>query len=402
MIKTIYTFLLFLVVTYANAQIMWQFDKDSLITWYYQEGDEFNNEKLNTEYWSDWYGWARSISSNKEQQYYTSYKNHFLKDGKLILTAKREDITARYVDWMSDNDSIKNGNKFDGLNKRNFKYSAGMIQSKKTFQYGYFEIKFKTPKERGFWPAFWLYGGTPNEEIDWMELKSEKDDQIHVAIHCQDPADEKIRTLFGKKTWGSWVKFKGSLGDGFNIISGIWTPEGCKYYLNGECIGISNAKMPIAKNLVANIAVAHNKGPFHPGPNENFKDSVNFEIDHIRVWSRYPNLSKQKNTISVSASAQNNIKRTQLASKKKIHYGKKQQHKNEGFFITLMPQTDGKYQLSVLGKNIPKDATLIIKDNAGKMISETKLIYGSSSYDLSSGQNISIQAFEKEINYPIN
>jgi beta-glucanase (GH16 family) len=381
---------------------MWQFDKDSVTTWYYQEGDEFNNDKLNTEYWSDWYGWARSISSNKEQQYYTQFKNHFIKDGKLILTAKRQDINARYIDWMSDNDSVKNGNKFDGLNKRNFAYSAGMIQSKKSFQYGYFEIKFKTPKEKGFWPAFWLYGGTPNEEIDWMELKSEKDNEVHVAIHCQKRSDEYVKTLFGKKTWGSWVKFKGSLSENYNIISGIWTPEGCKYYLNGECIGISEAKMPIPKFLVANIAVAHDKGPFHPGPVKDFKDSVNFEIDHIRIWGRYKNFEKQKNVSPISASSKNEIKKTKLSSKKKIHYGKKNKHKNEGFFATLMPQTDGKYQLTVLGKNIPENTTLIIKDNSGKTVSETKLNYGLNTLDALPGQNISIKAFDKEVNYTIN
>lgn len=381
---------------------MWQFNKDSLITWYYQEGDEFNTSKLNANYWSDWYGWGRSIWGNKEQQYYTPYRNHFLKDGKLILTAKREDVNARLVDWMSDTDSIKNGNKFDGLNKRNFLYTGGMIQSKKTFQYGYFEIKFKTPKEGGFWPAFWLYGGTPNEEIDWMELKTEKDNQVHVAIHCQNPADEKIKTILGKKTWGSWVKFKGSLGDGFNIVSGIWTTEGCKYYLNGECIGISVAKMPIQKHLVANIAVANDNGPFNPGPNKNFKDSVNFEIDYIRVWNRNISSAQQKNPQSTSASAPIEVKQTTLKSKKRIHYGKKEQHKNEGFFVSVMPQSNGKYQITVMGKNIPEDGVLSIKDNSGKAVNEVKLTFGATSFDVLPGQNITVKAFGKEGNYLVN
>ncbi len=402
MIKINYTLLLFFLITFSNAQIMWQFDKDSLITWYYQEGDEFNGPTLNTEYWNDWYGWGRSIWGTKEQQYYTRYKNHFLKDGKLILTVKREEVNARLVDWKDDNDTIKIGNKFNGLNKRKFVFTGGMIQTKKTFQYGYFEIKFKIPKEGGFWPAFWLYGGTPNDEIDWMELKTEKDNQVHVAIHCQNPADEKIKTLFGKKTWGSWVKFKGSLSDGFNVISGVWTAEGCKYYLNGECIGISKVKMPVKKNLVANIAVPSDNGPFHPGPNKNFKDSANFEIDHIRVWNRYPNLAKQTDPKRIVASEKIEIKKTKLASKKKTHYGNKSAHKNEGFFMTVMPQTDGKYQLSVLGKNIPENAVLIIKDNTGKTINETKINYGLSVLDLSSGQNISVKAFGKEANYTIN
>src|SRR4051812_33179497 len=122
--------LLFSLLTFmSSAQIMWQIDKDSLRTWYYQEGDEFNGDSLNKNYWSDWYGWGRSITSNKEQQYYSKWKNHFLKDGILTLTAKRKDCTERFVDHMGDNDSIIADKKFYGLNKRDFTYTAGMIQS---------------------------------------------------------------------------------------------------------------------------------------------------------------------------------------------------------------------------------------------------------------------------------
>src|SRR6478735_11931187 len=93
-------FLLTLFTAASNAQIMWQMDKDSLITWNFQEGDEFNGDSLNKNYWGDWYGWGRSITSNKEQQYYSKWQNHFLKDGILTLTAKRKDVREKFVDHM--------------------------------------------------------------------------------------------------------------------------------------------------------------------------------------------------------------------------------------------------------------------------------------------------------------
>jgi beta-glucanase (GH16 family) len=389
---------------------MWQFDKDSLITWYYQEGDEFSSDKLNTDYWSDWYGWARSITSNKEQQYYTKFKNHFLKDGQLILTAKPEEINERYVDWMADNDSIINDGKFYGLNKRKFTYSAGMIQSKKDFLYGYFEIKFKIPKEKGFWPAFWLYGSTPNEEIDWMELKSEKPNKIHVGRHCQKREDNYIKIGLRKKVWGDWVKFEGSLTEGYNIISGIWTANSLKYYLNGECIAVTYVKMNNAKKLVANIAVSSDKGSFPPAPRKDLKDSVKFEIDYIRIWDRTNYKTKRMNPISYTTkepvTGVVDVKSSSLISRSKLHYGKKSIHENEGFFLSLMPQTGSKYQVSVLGKNIPGDAIGSLKDAAGNVIWEGKLTYGITTLDLLPYQGTNLKfyakAFGKEASYEVN
>jgi len=410
MTKLKYTFLLFIFITVCNAQIQWQFNKDSLITWYYQGGDEFSDDKLNTNYWSDWFGWGRSIASNKEQQYYTKYKNHFLKDGKLILTAKPQDINERYVDWMGDNDSIKDGKSFEGFNKRKFTYSAGMIQSHKDFQYGYFEIKFKIPKEKGFWPAFWLYGATPNEEIDWMELKTEKPDKIHVGRHCQKKADNYKKTLFGKKVWGDWVKFDGSLTEGYNVIAGEWTANYLKYYLNGECIAITYVDMKHPKKLVANIAVSSDGGAYSPGPRKDFKDTVNFEIDYIRVWDRNSSIAKRtvksSSIIKEPVVGTEEIASSSLISRSKMHYGNKTLHENEGFFVSLMPQSGSKYQFTVLGKNIPKDGTVILKDDSGKIISGSTLKYGITNFDLLPYQGsvlkLTIKAFGKEANYDIN
>ena len=391
----------------TNAQILWQFEKDSLITWHYQEGDEFNGGSVNKAIWSDWYGWARSIASNIEQQYYTNYKNHFVKDGKLILTAKPEIIHARYVDWMGDNDSIFDNKQFKGLNKRTFTYSAGMIQSRKDFLYGYFEIKFKIPKEKGFWPAFWLYGGTPNEEIDWMELKTEKYNKIHDGRHCQKKADNYVKTPLGKKVWGDWVKFEGSLNEGYNVISGIWTANSLKYYLNGECIAIAHTKMDVPKKLVANIAVSSNNGSFPPAPAKDFKDSVNFEIDYIRVWNRnnysVKRMDKRQYTAQEPVTGPVEIAESKLLSKTKMHYGKKSEHVNDGFFASWMPQMNGKYQLTVLGKDIPSDGIVTLTDEIGKVISKTKLKYGVTTYDLSAQQSVNlklrIQALGKESSY---
>jgi beta-glucanase (GH16 family) len=393
-----------LVCSSAVSQVMWQLDKDSVITWFYQEGDEFNGDSLNKKYWSDWYGWGRSIVSNKEQQYYSRWKNHFLRNGILSLTAKRENISARFVDHMNDNDSIISDHHFYGLNKRNFTYTAGMIQSLKDFQYGYYEIKFKIPEEGGFWPAFWLYGGRPNEEIDWMELKTEKPEQIHVGRHCQNRKDNYVKGFMRKKVvWGDWIKFKGSLNKGYNIVAGEWTPHYLKYYLNGECIAIAFTEMNVPKKLVANIAVASKNGSFHPGPREDFKDSVSFEIDYIRVWNRSEYAAKRvsgRQTKIESLTGPKEISHSELVSKSKVHYGGKSLHSNEGVFVSFMRESNSRYQFTVLGKEIPKDARYTLKDASGKIILSEKLDFGQSSFDLgkytSNEMSLEVQANGKK------
>src|SRR6267154_2386536 len=39
---------------------------------------------------------------------------------------------------------------------RGASYESGMIRSRRTFYYGYFETRVFLPDARGAWPAFWL------------------------------------------------------------------------------------------------------------------------------------------------------------------------------------------------------------------------------------------------------
>src|SRR5688500_252022 len=126
-----------------NAQVQWQFNKDTVITWYYSDGDEFNSGRLDTDKWKYSYNGSHSIASNKEQQYYSNGENHHLDKGVLSLFAKREAVTRRLIDYQEDQDSIIHQNRFIGRNKRDFSFTSGMLMSRKKYQHGYFEIKFK-------------------------------------------------------------------------------------------------------------------------------------------------------------------------------------------------------------------------------------------------------------------
>ncbi len=332
-----------------QAQTLWQINKDTVITYYYTYGDEFSGTELSKEQWSSWYGWARTITSNKEQQYYSDYKDHEVKNGCLYLTTEKKDFDARLVDWMGDNDSIKSGKgQFQGLNKRQWKYQAGLIHSKKTFLKGYFEIKFKAPADKGLWPAFWLYGGTPNEEIDIMELKGERQDQVHVDTHCQKC--DMVRNPIGlKRSFGGWIKINGKLNEGFNIVSGLWDDNEVRYYLNGKCIAISKVKFNKPKSVVANVAVADDNGPFHPGPGKDQTTFSPYIIDYIRVWTKD---QSQYNYMAVKNSDVNPLPQISEAKRHpKMLYAKKADHINDGIFVSLLNNEDGTMKLFCNGLN---------------------------------------------------
>ncbi len=385
----------------ARAQRLWQFNKDTIISWYYADGDEFEADTLDTQTWSYWYGWSRSIFSQKEQQYYTDGKNLELKNGYLNLFATHEDTTARMVDWLPDSDSMILDGRFYGLNKQLFHYTAGMIQSRKTYRYGYFEMRFRIPEEKGYWPAFWLYGGTPNEEIDWMELKTEKKNAIHVGRHSQKKEENKIRKVFRKRWWGDWVYFKGDLSKGYHVIAGEWTPEYVKYFLNGECIAYSKVPLHENKVLSANIAVPGKDGSFHPAPDSSIKRSGNFAIDYIRVWTSKQEAAKLFPE-TVFKEGNDTLAITKLKSKTTFLYGKRSDHKNEGFTLSLIPRGHGVYNLQALGKDIPANAHFSVSD--GYVNSSQALKYGSNLFSIRKGQQraiLTVECYGKKLSYAI-
>lgn len=376
-----------------TAQVKWQLNKDTVVAWHYADGDEFNTQTLNTNKWKYWYGWGRSIFSNREQAYYTDGLNHELKDGCLNLFAKRERLEKRTIDWLEDTASLYRGETNFGQNKRVFEYSSGMIQSHEKFKYGYFEIKFKMPEEKGYWPAFWLYGG---EEIDWMELKTEKKNAIHVGRHSPKPEENRMRNYIRKKTWGDWVYFKGNLSCEWNIVSGEWTPEYLKYYLNGECIAYSKLSLNTEKVLCANLAVPGNNGPFKPGPKPNIKRSGDFTIDYIRIWSNDPKTKNINTANTFENHGHSKIGKTKLKSKTRFLYGKKKIHANEGLTVTLLPLKNNQFELQVLGKKIPSTSHYSILDSDKAFIYTEGLKFGSSIIDLNTYTG---NSFELKINY---
>lgn len=132
--------------------------------------DDFNGSSLNENYWNYQIGNGELYGNpgwgNSEQQYYRK-ENVSLRDGNLVITAKREDYNG-------------------------YKYTSARIRTngKVAKTYGRVEAKIKLPKGQGLWPAFWLlpdsstYGSWPNSgEIDIMEAKGRLLYESSGALH---------------------------------------------------------------------------------------------------------------------------------------------------------------------------------------------------------------------------
>lgn len=119
-------------------------------------------------------------------------------------------LTINNVDtWADTNEISFTGNSIKlGCNKKTNNnvsldgnivsrgYSCGIISSKLTFNYGYYEIRCKIPRIAELWPTFWMYGRC-NQEIDVFEFNQEfsfirsKPQMFHDALSGCDPFRSK-------------------------------------------------------------------------------------------------------------------------------------------------------------------------------------------------------------------
>ncbi len=244
-------------------------------------GDEFNGQQLNQDLWYGYYPWGGLSMKAKT---YTDPTMCHQKSGVLELKVDTTSQWRAFPNWMLDTAEIRKNNIIlkDGNLEINRLTSA--LWSKTPFKYGFFECKCMLPKGQGLWPAFWLYGGQPNEEIDIMEAKGERRKSYHVDIHCPDRCDRIKKWGVLDRPFGRWINTKQNITDEWVTFSGLWTPEGIRFYYNGTLMASHQVQFKTEMNLIANFSMAMDKGPFSPGPNKKTKFPSTYSIDYIRAW----------------------------------------------------------------------------------------------------------------------
>lgn len=207
-------------------------------------------------------GWG-----NNELEYYTDKGNAEVRDGKLIITAKKEDRDGRSYT------------------------SARMVtKNKGDFLYGRFEIKAKLPAGRGTWPAIWMlptdnaYGGWPKSgEIDIMEHVGYDLNTVHITVHTE-AFNHSIGTQKGKS------KSIETATTAFHVYRVDWTPETMTGYIDDALVFTfantkqGSAEWPFDKrfHLLLNIAVGGNWGGTKGVDDSAFPAAM--EVDYVRVY----------------------------------------------------------------------------------------------------------------------
>jgi len=259
--------------------------------WVYVDGDEFNGTTLDmTKLWRHLDD--NCLIKNHELQFYTDSGNFaFGQDAYahyLRIITKRETVSGKAIPYEDSLDMLKPYEPpyvFPYYNYRTFDYTSGAIVTRQPYKYGYFEIRFKAPAQKGLWPAFWLRGN-PDEEIDIMELKGEKMNQLHWA--CHGPGRSAAVCGFWRdQICGGWLSFQNFnfSNPDYNKVSCFWLPNFIMWVVNGigQKYVIHDYVGPM--RVIANTAVASDYSPFLPGADQTTQLPAYFDIDYIRIWA---------------------------------------------------------------------------------------------------------------------
>ena len=187
--------------------------------------DQFNQPKLDTTRWFTRfiYDGGTMDHFNEEQQRYGENGNHVQAGGILDLIAK--------------------GPNADGL------YSSGMIRSRQTFRYGYFEARIKMPPGRGMFPAFWLNSDYDESgylswppEIDILEFApngvNEFPNMVHSNVALSSPNTQGGQWLYRDSNFNAQYKFYRAPVDmtrNWHVYGMLWdTDDTVTMFLDGR------------------------------------------------------------------------------------------------------------------------------------------------------------------------
>ena len=126
--------------------------------------DEFK-EKLNTEVWRLGQEWGQFHPAHLHQYYDVEGKLVYITDEGLSLDLKNEPNVFKKINlekWQQ--------NEWNLPDEFTIPVGVGLVATKNSWQYGWFESWIKLPKGESYWNAFWLSGvnGWP-PEIDIFE-----------------------------------------------------------------------------------------------------------------------------------------------------------------------------------------------------------------------------------------
>ena len=221
--------------------------------------DEFDGQKLDDKKWADHYYHGRT-HGNGEQEYYAP-DGYELSGGLLRLIARPVPQTGR--------------DKTQGK-----PYTSGMIEGSGKFaqRYGWFEIRCRVPRGKGYWPAFWLLPATRRwpPEIDVFEILGHEPSTVYFTTHWRD--GQRRRQHDGHRWEGP------DFSADFHTFAIDWEPGLIVWYVDGVERARTGKGVPDEPMyMTANLAVGGD-WPGNPDAATHFPGYM--DIDYIRVYQR--------------------------------------------------------------------------------------------------------------------
>jgi len=263
----------------------------TLLGWDLVFQDEFEGKTLDTKKWNPTYNWGHSHN----HQAWCVAKNVFVQDGKLRIKGEAK----RHPDAPK---TVKSGGQTYSLD-----YTSGAIDTRKKFslQYGYIEGRFKAPRQKGTWPAFWaLQDGWP-PEIDILEIPHDRT-KHHYYLHYTQPDWYDSHG----SAWDHEASFGGvhtgpDKSAGFHTYGVEWDANYMNFYFDDKRIASYERYREISQTramyIIVNLAIggwATSGG----GPIEVTSNSPAwFECDWIRVYKRKDSFNKPLRIQSVAS-----------------------------------------------------------------------------------------------------
>lgn len=215
--------------------------------------DEFDGAKLDESKW-DYRTDSKMWSTQKPE-------NISVADGKLRIALKKEEAGGK-------------------------QYTGGGVISKKTFKYGYYEAKFKTPPGAGWHSSFWMQkhdgsGGTnpkaAAQELDVIENDSVKPTSYGVNVHQWNPKPHKSMGGKGIKT--------PDLSADFHVYGCEFTAETVKFYFDGKLVQTVDAtKFPHGEQNIWLTSISSNLGGTKAVDDSKLPAAVEYE--YVRFYEK--------------------------------------------------------------------------------------------------------------------
>lgn len=242
--------------------------------------DEFNDGSIDPKKWTYDFGDGSVYNNpgwgNNELEWYTNDpKNVKEQDGKLIITAHKEEMGGK-------------------------QYTSTRIKTKGLYskKYGKFEIRAKAPTGKGLWPAIWMlpedyvYGNwAASGELDIMEGWGSRPHEVAGTIHHGSQWPDNVYTS------KEYTLPNGSTIADYHTYSIEWEPGEIRWYVDGILFSTKNDwysfsnGMPANNaypapfnqkfHLLMNLAVG---GNFDGNPTEDTVFPSSMEIDYVRIY----------------------------------------------------------------------------------------------------------------------